>query len=126
MEALLGSAYFTTLDLASGYWQVEMDEQTKEKTAFSVPSGHYDFNVMPFAPPATFPRVMECILSGLTNTECLIYLDDVIVFSTSFREHLHRLENVLQKLQNAGLLLKLPKCKFARTIFRFYCVCYRC
>ena len=117
VESLRGSVYFTTLDLASGYWQVELDEKSKEKTAFSVPSGHYEFNVMPFGltnAPATFQRVMECILSGLNNSECLIYLDDVIVFSTSFQEHLQRLQTVLTKLRDAGLLLKLSKCKFAQ------------
>ena len=117
VEALRGSVYFTTLDLASGYWQVELGEEAKEKTAFSTVNGHYEFNVMPFGltnAPATFQRLMECILSGLNNSECLIYLDDVIVFSTSFQEHMERLHRVLTKLKDAGLLLKLSKCKFAQ------------
>ena len=94
LESLGGSIYFTTLDLASGYWQVELQEADKEKTAFSTPNGHYEFNVMPFGltnAPATFQRLMECTLAGLTMEECLIYIDDIIVFSASFRQHLAHL-----------------------------------
>ena len=117
LDSLRGSAYFSTLDLASGYWQVEVDERDKEKTAFSTPKGHFEFNVMPFGltnAPATFQRLMECILSGLTYSQCLIYLDDIIIFSSTFREHLDRLTAVLQKLQRAGLKLRTEKCRFAQ------------
>ena len=117
LDSLAGSLYFTTLDLASGYWQVELEEDIKEKTAFSTPNGHFEFNVMPFGltnAPATFQRLMECILAGLTSHECLIYLDDIIVFSRSFPEHLTRLRKVLLRLQEAGLTLKPSKCQFAK------------
>ena len=86
LDYLAGSTYFTTLDLASGYWQVEVNGQDKQKTAFSTETGHYEFNVMPFGltnAPATFQRLMECVLTGLTTEQCLIYLDDIIVFSKS-------------------------------------------
>ena len=79
LDSLAGCQYFTTLDLASGYWQVAVDEPDKEKTAFSTPQGHFEFNVMPFGltnAPATFQRLMDCVLSGLTYEQCLIYLDD--------------------------------------------------
>ena len=102
---------FTTLDLASGYWQVEVTEQDKEKTAFSTPNGHFEFNVMPFGltnAPATFQRLMECVLAGLSGEQCLVYIDDIIIFSESFQEHLNRLVRVLQRLREAGLKLK-PK-----------------
>ena len=117
LDSLAGSVLFTTLDLASGYWQVELDDDSKEKTAFSTPSGHFEFNVMPFGltnAPATFQRLMECVLAGLTSSECLIYLDDIIVFGKSFKEHLDRLEAVFQCLKKAGLKLKPSKCHFAR------------
>jgi len=117
LESLAGAQYFFTLDLASGYWQVEMEEEDKEKTAFSTPDGHFEFNVMPFGltnAPATFQRLMECILAGLRPSQCLIYLDDIIVFSPSFPEHLNQLAEVLQQLRKAGLKLKAKKCEFAR------------
>ena len=108
LQSLAGSTYFTTLDLASGCWQVEIDENSKEKTAFSITRGHYEFNVMPFVltnVPATFQRLMECVLAGLIGEQCLIYLDDIVVFSNTFDEHLKRL-NVFLALKNAGLKLK--------------------
>ena len=106
LDSLTGCQYFTTLDLASGYWQVAMDESDKEKTAFSTMNGHFEFNVMPFGltnAPATFQRLMECVLAGLTYEQCLIYLDDVIVFSSTFDEHLCRNRNVLAALREAHL-----------------------
>ena len=117
LDSLAGSTYFTTLDLASGYWQVEIEEQDKEKTAFSTPNGHFEFNVMPFGltnAPATFQRLMECVLAGLTGSQCLIYLDDIVIFSKDFTEHIERLEKVFQALNEAGLTLRPSKCHFAQ------------
>ena len=117
LDSLSGSTYFTTLDLAAGYWQVGIEECDKEKTAFSTRRGHYEFNVMPFGltnAPATFQRLMECVLAGLTGEQCLIYLDDIIVFSSTFEEHLQRLTNVFIALRKAGLKLKPSKCFFAQ------------
>ena len=103
LDSLSGSCYFTTLDLISGYWQVELEESDKEKTAFSTPGGHFEFNVMPFR-----------LTNALTPEQSLIYIDDIIVFSQSFPEHLNRLRSVLQRLTEAGLKLKPGKCKFAQ------------
>ena len=117
LDSLCGSSYFTTLDLASGYWQIEMDEVDKEKTAFSTPQGHFEFNVMPFGltnAPATFQRLMECALAGLSPEQCLIYLDDIIVFGKSFEQHLNRLEKVFKHLAKVGLKLRTNKCCFAQ------------
>ena len=115
LDSLVRCKYFTILDLASGYWQVAVEESDKQKTAFSTPQGHFEFNVMPFGltnAPATFQRLMECVLSGLTYKQCLIYLDDIIVFSTTFDEHIERLTHVFQALRAAHLQLKLSKCTF--------------
>lgn len=117
LDSLHGATYFTTLDLTSGYWQVAVAEEDREKTAFSTPRGHFEFNVMPFGltnAPATFQRLMECVLAGLSGEECLTYLDDVIVFSKTFEEHLERLARVFSALQKAHLKLKLSKCHFAQ------------
>eukprot|EP00731_Ephydatia_muelleri_P005835 Em0003g83a len=118
LESLAGSTIFSTLDLASGYWQVELEENDKEKTAFSTMEGHFEFNVMSFGltnAPSSFQRLMTCVLSGLTNDQCLIYIDDIIVFSATFSEHLDRLRNVFQRVQDAGLRLKANKCHFAQS-----------
>ena len=117
LDSLKVATYFTTLDLVSVYWQVAMAEGNKEKTAFSTPQGHFEFNVMPFGltnAPTTFQRLMECILAGLSGEECLINLDDIIVFGVSFKEHIDRLTRVLAALQKAQLKLKLSKCQFAQ------------
>ena len=91
LDSLAGAQPFTTLDLASGYWQVEMEPTDKQKTAFSTTQGHFEFNVMLFgltnAPPS-FQLLMQCVLAGLSGTHCLVYLDDIIVFGTTFEEHL--------------------------------------
>eukprot|EP00731_Ephydatia_muelleri_P003232 Em0001g3232a len=122
LEALTGSQFFTTLDLASGYWQVEMEEADRKKTAFSTREGHFEFNVMPFGltnAPATFQRLMECVLAGLTYEQCLIYLDDIVVFSVTFDQHLERLKTVFHHLAEAGLKLKPSKCHFAKSEIRY-------
>ena len=113
LDSLAGSMFFTTLDLASGYWQVELEPNDKEKTAFSTSKGHFEFNVMPLGltnAPATFQRLMEYALAGLVGDQCLIYLDDIIIFSSTFNEHLKRLACVFDRLRAAGLKLKAKKC----------------
>ena len=113
LDALSGSQWFCTLDLASGYWQVEMAEKDKEKTAFSTGSGLYQFNVMPFGlcnAPATFERLMERVLVGLPWQILLIFLDDVIVHAKSFEEAVRRLRLVFERLRSANLKLSPKKC----------------
>ena len=115
IDRLQGASYFSSIDLASGYWQIEVDEKDREKTAFITPDGLYEFQVMPFGlcnAPATFQRMMDLVLADLKWTTCLVYLDDVIVFSTTFSQHLERLESVLRCIQEAGLTLKSSKCQF--------------
>ena len=87
LGSLSGAQWFCTLDLASGYWQVALDDSDKEKTAFATPRGLYQFTKMPFGltnAPATFMRLMELAMRGLEWDKCLVYLDDVIVFGDSF------------------------------------------
>ncbi|UYV67068.1 K02A2.6-like [Cordylochernes scorpioides] len=115
-DSLHGSRYFTSLDLCSGYWQVEVEEQDREKTAFVTPDGLYHFNVLPFGlcnGPATFERLMDNILRTHKWKICLCYLDDVIVFSEDLPSHLTRLKTILGCLRKAGLTLNISKCRFA-------------
>jgi len=114
LDALGGSRLFSTLDLTSGYWQVELEEEAKERSAFVTRSGLWEWQVLPFgltSAPSTFERLMETVLRGLHWKTLLIYLDDIIVFSKDLDSHLERLEEVLSRLQKAGLKLKPSKCK---------------
>lgn len=106
---------FSAMDLESGYWQVPMHNDAKAKTAFVTPGGLYQFLVMPFglaSAPGTFQRMMNLVLAGLRWTICLVYLDDIIVYAAGVDEHLKRVRQVLTALQDAGLKIKLVKCKF--------------
>lgn len=102
LDTIAGSKLFTTLDLESGYLQVEVQEEDKPKTAFPTPYGLFEFNVMPFGlsnAPATFQRLMQCMLAGLSPEQCLTYIDDIIVFSASFEQHLTGLRSFWKELQ---------------------------
>ena len=115
LDALRGAKWFSTLDLASGYWQVKMDEASKEKTAFCTKYGLYQFNVMPFGlcnAPGTFERLMETVLRGMQWERAVLYLDDIIIFSNTISEQMDRLEEVFDRLQKANLTLKPSKCHF--------------
>ena len=106
LDTLSGAQWFSTVDLLSGYWQVEVAEEDKLKTAFATREGLYEFNVMPFGlcnAPATFQRLMDLVLAGVQWMQCLVYLDDVIIIGRDFEEHLYNLSTVLQKLREAGL-----------------------
>ena len=114
LDELSGSSWFSTLDLQSGYWQIEVDPNDRQKTAFASRSGLYQFKVMPFGltnAPGTFERLMEKVLKALQYEICLIYIDDVIVKSQSFEGHLENLSLVFDRLRSAGLKLNPKKCK---------------
>ncbi|XP_064460357.1 uncharacterized protein LOC135370518 [Ornithodoros turicata] len=114
LVCLNGSEYFS-LDLRSGYWQIPVARPDREKTAFITPDGLFEFTVMPFGlsnAPATFERMMDTILQGLKWHTCLCYLDDVVIFSSTFRDHLDRLLEVLSRFRCAGLQLNSKKCLF--------------
>ena len=109
--------YFTTLDLMSGYFQVDLDEASRDKTTFTTQMGTYRFKRMPqglAGAPATFSRLVETVFRGLNWKVCLAYLDDVIVFSRSFDDHLKHLKQVFDRLVSANLRLKVNKCHFAQ------------
>ena len=116
LDALIGARYFSSLDLKAGYWQVPLKESDKPKTAFTAgPLGFWEFNSLPFGlanAPACFQRLMTIAMGDLHLKECLLYLDDIIIFSKSFPEHLERLNSVFQRLHDAGLKLKASKCHF--------------
>lgn len=117
LDSLNATRYYTSLDLKSGYWQIELDPNTKEKTAFVTHNGLYHFQVLPFGltnSPATFQRLMGHILRGLEYRSALIYIDDIIIFSKTVDEHLLHLEEVFSRLRDANLKLNPKKCEFAK------------
>ena len=115
LELLNNACWFSTMDLASGYWQIEMHPDSIDKTAFVTHQGLFEFKVLPFGltgATATFQMLMDCVLSGLLWKSCLVYLDDVIVFSKSFDEHVNHLNEVFEVLHKSNLKIKPSKCKF--------------
>lgn len=112
---LSGQACFVTLDLASGYYQVPIAEQSKYLTAFVTPDGLYEFNRMPFGlanAPAVFQRLINKVLGSARFTKATAYMDDVLVFGKDSTECLDRLEEVFKLLEKANLTLNLSKCAF--------------
>ena len=114
LESMGGAKLFSSLDLAHGYFQGAMHPDSVSKTAFRVPWGLYEFLRLPQGlcnSPSTFQRIMEFIFGDMNLSELVLYLDDVLVFSKSFTEHLERLDKVLDRLEHHGLKLKGTKCK---------------
>ena len=116
LDCCAGSKFFSVLDMKSGYHQVEILEQHKERTAFSVgPLGFFEFNRMPFGPtntPATYQRLMENCLSDYNLKICCIFIDDIRVFGKRYEEHLRNLQLIFQRIREANLKLSLNKCDF--------------
>ena len=118
-DDLQGSTVFTTLDLFSGYWQVKMEETSKEMTSFVTRYGTYQFEVMPFGlmnAPATFQRMMDFVLQDIPFVR--VYIDDVVIFSKSLEEHVTHLKEVMGRISENGLKIKLSKCFFAQPKIR--------
>ena len=120
----LGSArWFSTLDLQSGNWQIEVKEEDRPKTAFATRHGFWEYVTMPMGlcnSPSTFQRCMELILRGLQWQSALIYLDDIIVCGSTIEEHMERLDEVLSRLGKAGLRLKPSKCHLLQERVTFW------
>jgi Reverse transcriptase (RNA-dependent DNA polymerase)/RNase H-like domain found in reverse transcriptase len=118
LSYLEGSKYFSSLDLFSGYWQLPMAEESIHLTAFCTNEGLYEFLRLPFGvktAPKLFQRSLDLVLAGLKWSECILYLDDVLVMASSFKAHLQRLRHVLERFQEAGLTLNPKKCSFGYT-----------
>jgi transposase InsO family protein len=117
IDRLQGAKYFTTLDIAWGYWHVEMDPKSTAKTAFVTNQGHYEWLVMPFGlknAPATFQRIIQAALSDLLYKGAINYLDDIIIYSATFEEHISLLQEAFKRLRQHNIKLKLSKCYFVK------------
>lgn len=122
LDCLTGSKWFSVLDLRSGYYQVEMSEEHKEKTAFLCPLGFFQFERMPqgiTGAPATFQRLMEKAVGDMNLLQVLVYLDDLIVFGKTLEEHEQRLLKVLDRLEEFGLKLSIDKCLLCQPQVKF-------
>ncbi|CAF1481864.1 unnamed protein product [Rotaria sordida] len=122
LDALEEAKFISTLDLRSGYWQVEMDPKSQAMTAFISHKGLFEFKVMPYGlmnAPATFQRLMDIVLAGLKWQYCLVYIDDVIIYSSSFNQHIKDLTDVFEALRKANLTLKASKCYFCREEIKY-------
>jgi hypothetical protein len=99
LDALQDAQWFTTLDLASGYWQIKVKKEDQEKTVFITKFGTYEFKVMPFGlcnAPATFQRTIDKVLQGIKDKFVLVYLNNVIIFSKTFEEYIQHVEEVMK------------------------------
>ena len=115
IDTLGDAKIFSTLDCNSGYWQIMMDDADKEKTAFVTHQGLFHFTRMPFGlrnAPATFQRAIDIILSSVKWQYCIVYIDDVIIFSKSIPDHFNHLNEVLTLLGDAGMSIRLNKSFF--------------
>ena len=121
LDQLGRSKYFSSIDLASGFWQIRMHPGSQEKTAFVTPYGLYEFRVMLFGlmnTPAVFQRLMQQVISRLNPTGgpefVSVYIDDILVFSRTLEDYLHHLRLVIEQVVEVGLKLKPSKCKFVQ------------
>ena len=121
-DSLHGANYFSTLDLSNAYYQCEVKEEHKKYTAFSTRHGRYEFEKMPFGlcgAPFTFQKLMSLVLKEENWKICVIYLDDVLIFSSTFEEHVKNVNTVLSKIRQAGLKLSPSKCHFCQKEVKF-------
>ena len=118
IDALAEAKYFCALDLSAGYMNVQMDESSRDKTAFVTRSGLYEYTRMSFGlinAPSTFQRLMEYVLHNCHWSIAMVYLDDILVYGKTIEETMANLEEILKRLEAAGLKLKPKKCKLFKT-----------
>nr|KAG5699813.1 hypothetical protein BaRGS_013533 [Batillaria attramentaria] len=122
LDTLSGNTYMSTLDMAAGYWQLEIHPEDRHKTAFLTKYGLFEFVRMPFGlcnAPSTFQRAINLVLRGLTWKTVLAFLDDVLVLGRDFEDHLNNLREVLGRFRRHRLKLKPKKCALFRTRVKF-------
>ena len=122
LDALEGCSWFTTLDLRAGFFQVPLHPDDRDKTAFITRRGQFRFRVLSMGlcnSPSCFQRLMDLVLRGLTWSSCLVFIDDVIVMSRSFDQHLEHLAAMFQRMREAKLKLKPSKCHLFRRVVKF-------
>ena len=122
IDSLGNAKFFTTLDAYSGYWQMNIRKRDRHKTAFVTHSGAYQCIRMPFGltnAPASFQRALDMILTKFKWKTCLVYLDDIIIFSNTVEEHIQHVDEILDCLKRAGVTLKIKKCKFFTTTVEY-------
>ena len=108
--------YFTSLDLYSGYFQILLTKEASEKSAFVTPDGQYKYLRMPFGmcnAPATFQRMMNTIFKDLIGKCVTVYIDDIQLYTRTFKDHMFYLEELFSRLRKNGLFLKAKKCTLA-------------
>lgn len=122
LDTLYGSKYFSSIDLGNAYYQVRLDKESQEKTAFSTKEGQFCFNRMPFgiaAAPGTFQELMTKILKEMWKDGVMVYLDDILIFTNTIEEHYNVLESVLKKIEIAGLRINPEKCHLLKKEVKF-------
>ena len=122
IAGLGGVRYFTSLDLVRGYYQMPIEEESREYTAFSTPRSHWQFKRLPFGlknSPAAFQREMQAILKDFPWKKVLVYIDDILLMEKTWEDHIALLDQVLTTLGQRGVKLKLPKCSFGKTQLNF-------
>jgi len=122
LDTLDGCQYYSSCDLRWGYWQTAIDERDCDKTAFVTRKGQWHFKVLSFGlcnAPSQFDRIMELVMFGLTYDICLIYLDDILVFSETFEEHCDKLSTIFDHLERYTLKLKPTKCHLFQRKVKF-------
>jgi transposase InsO family protein len=122
LKALAGAKYFTALDLECGFWQIPLEEGSKDKATFAYPGGARRYENMPFGlknASAHFQRTMDAVLAGVKWQHCLVYIDDILIFSDTFENHLVALEEVFQKLMDHNFKVKPSKCNILRRVVKF-------
>jgi transposase InsO family protein len=122
LDALHDAEFYSSLDLASGYWQLAMAEKDREKTAFLTHEGLFEFRVLPFglkSAPFSFQRAMDKVLAGIQPKLCHVYLDDIITHASSWGKHMDGLEKVFQRISEAGMFCQPKKCHFGKRELKY-------